>query len=154
MDKFDFEILRGLQRNGRMTWAALSEQVNLSASACQRRVEALQAKGVIERFTVTLNDEALGRSVKAFVAVNVDRQNTEAADHFAAVMQTHPKVVSAHMLSGSVDFMLEVVAENLADFAQFIDEELLRMDAVKDATSSIVLKVIKRHESLPAGSDA
>ena len=143
MDKFDTEILSVLQRNGRITWSQLATEVNLSASAVQRRVEALVERGVIENFTVNLNEAALGHSVKAFVTVNVERQDTKLAEEFRRRVREHPQVQACHMISGSIDFILEIVASDLDSFATFIDSELLSMPAVKDASSAIVLKVVK-----------
>lgn len=143
MDKYDTAILKALQVDGRITWSQLATEVNLSASAVQRRVESLVESGVIEYFTVKLNETALGYSVKAFVAVNVERQNTELAEEFRRRVREHPQVQACHMISGSIDFILEVVATDLDSFARFIDGELLSMPAVKDASSSIVLKVVK-----------
>lgn len=148
MDKYDTGILSAVQRDGRMTWSQLAKQVNLSASAVQRRVESLQERGVIENFTVNLNETALGHAVKAFVTVRIERQDTELAEDFRRKVRAHAQVQACHMLSGSIDFILEVVATDLAAFGRFIDGELLSMPAVKDASSSIVLKVVKARETM------
>jgi DNA-binding Lrp family transcriptional regulator len=148
MDKYDAHILSALQDEGRISWSRLAERINLSASACQRRVEALIDRGIIENFTVNLNEDALGHHVKAFVSVNIDRQNTDLAQDFRRRVCEHPQVQSCHMISGTIDFMLEVVADDLDAFGNFIDGELLSMPAVKDASSSIVLKVVKRKETM------
>jgi DNA-binding Lrp family transcriptional regulator len=132
-----------LQEDGRVSWSRLAKRINLSASACQRRVEALIERGIIENFTVNLNEASLGHHVKAFVEVNVDRQNTGLAQDFRRKVVEHPQVQACHMVSGTIDFMLEVVASDLDAFGRFIDGELLSMPAVKDASSSIVLKVVK-----------
>ncbi len=148
MDRYDARILSALQDDGRITWSELAHRINLSASACQRRVEALVQRGVIENFTVNLNEAALGNQVKAFVAVNIDRQNTELAQDFRRKVREHPQVQACHMISGTIDFMLEVVAKDLDAFGNFIDGELLSMPAVKDASSSIVLKVVKHKQTM------
>ena len=148
MDRFDAGILSTLQSDGRISWSRLAERINLSPSACQRRVEALIERGVIENFTVNLNEDALGHHVKAFVSVNIDRQNTDLAEDFRRRVREHPQVQACHMISGTIDFMLEVVAHDLDAFGNFIDGELLSMPAVKDASSSIVLKVVKRKETM------
>lgn len=148
MDRYDTRILKELQRDGRISWTRLARRVSLSASACQRRVESLVDRGIIENFTVNLNEEALGNHVKAFVAVNIDRQNTDLAQDFRKRVREHPQVQACHMISGTIDFMLEVVATDLDAFGNFIDGELLSMPAVKDASSSIVLKVVKRKETM------
>ena len=148
MDKYDARILSILQQDGRISWSQLAQQISLSASACQRRVEALVDKGVIENFTVNLNEEKLGHPVKAFVEVNIDRQSTDLAEDFRLRVKEHPQVQACHMISGTIDFMLEVVARDLDDFGDFIDGELLRMPAVKDASSSIVLKLVKPKQTM------
>jgi DNA-binding Lrp family transcriptional regulator len=148
MDRFDTAILTTLQDEGRITWSQLAKRVSLSASAVQRRVESLQDRGVIENFTVNLNESALGHSVKAFVTVNIERQNTQLAEEFRRRVLEHPQVQACHMISGSIDFILEIVASDLDAFGQFIDGELLRMPAVKDASSSIVLKIVKAKRTM------
>ena len=144
LDSYDAHIIEELKRDGRLSWAALAKRINLSASACQRRVESLLERGVIENFTINLNDSARGYQVRAFVSVNVDRQRNDLAQDFREAVVAHPNVQSCHMISGGIDFMLEVVAEDLAALGAFIDGELLMMPAVKDASSSIVLSVVKR----------
>lgn len=148
MDRFNTAILTTLQDDGRITWSQLAKRVSLSASAVQRRVESLQDRGVIENFTVNLNESALGHSVKAFVTVNIERQNTQLAEEFRRRVLEHPQVQACHMISGSIDFILEIVASDLDAFGQFIDGELLRMPAVKDASSSIVLKIVKAKRTM------
>ena len=143
MDKFDAAIIDALQANSRQSWVRLGEQVNLSSSACQRRVETMQRDGVIERFTVTLNEKALGHKVKAFVAVTVDRQNPRLAESFRRWAVVHQQVKACHMISGTSDYMLEVVAADLEALGHFLESELLGLASVKDATSSIVLGRVK-----------
>jgi len=151
MDRYDTRILLALQEDGRMSWSRLARRINLSASACQRRVEALIERGVIENFTVNLNEKTLGHRVKAFVEVNVDRQSTDLAKDFRRKVLEHPQVQACHMVSGTIDFMLEVVASDLDGFGRFIDGELLSMPAVKDASSSIVLNVVKPKRTMISG---
>lgn len=150
MDRYDTLILKTLQEDGRISWSRLAQRINLSASACQRRVEALIDRGVIEHFSVRLNEKALGHRVKAFVEVNVDRQSTDLAQDFRRKVLEHPQVQACHMVSGTIDFMLEVVASDLDAFGRFIDGELLSMPAVKDASSSIVLSVVKPKRTMIA----
>ena len=148
MDSFDREILRRLARDARISWTKLAEAVHLSASAVQRRVEQLVASGVIDAFTLRLNDREIGNTVKAFVTVNVERQDTAGAEALRQQLVDHDQVQSAHMVSGAIDFMLEVVAKDLEALARFLDDELLRMPGVRDATSSIVLRVVKPHQAV------
>ena len=148
MDKIDARILSELQTNGRLRWSRLSERVHLSASACQRRVEALLASGVIRNFTLNLSEAALGHHVTAFVAVSVDRQNTASAEQFRRWVRSQPRVQACHMLTGSIDFMLQVVASDLESLGRFLEAELLNLPAVKDASTSIVLNEVKAKQTM------
>ncbi len=92
MDRYDTAILSTLQADGRITWSQLATRVNLSASAVQRRVESLLERGIIENFTVNLDEAALGHAVKAFVTVHVERQDTELAEDFRRRVRDLSKV--------------------------------------------------------------
>ena len=148
MDKIDARILSELQADGRIAWSRLAKRIFLSASACQRRVESLAAQGVIRNFTVNLNEAALGHHVTAFVSVSVDRQNTASAEQFRRWVQSQPRVQACHMLTGAVDFLLQVVAADLESLGSFLEAELLNLPAVKDASTSIVLNEVKAKQTM------
>jgi Lrp/AsnC family leucine-responsive transcriptional regulator len=143
LDRYDREILAALQKDGRITWLKLAEAANLSATAVQRRVQALQEKGIVKRFTVALDLTRLGHAVHAFVSVNVDRQKVELAEAFRRTIRSYPEVQACYMVTGNVDFLLEVVAEDLHSYGRFIEERLLSLPGVKDASSTIVLDTVK-----------
>ena len=143
LDKIDEKILRELERDGRISWVELGERVNLSAPACQRRVQAMQAAGVIERFTVRTDAEALGFDVEAFVSVYVDRQDVELTKNFRRAIARYPEVLDCHMMTGQVDYLLRVVATDLKAYGRFVEEKILGLAGVKDASSSIVLDRVK-----------
>ena len=151
LDKFDIAILRALTDNARMSWVELADRVNLSATACQRRTQLLRERGVIQRFTLDVDLETLGYDVEAFVAVSIERQNMAYAVAFRDAMRELPEIRSCYMLSGSVDFMLRVVSPSLREFGRFIQERILSLPGVKDATSSLVLEEIAMKSAVPAG---
>ena len=133
-----------------MPWVELAERANLSPSACQRRARSLQERGIIARFTAEIDLQAMGYDVEAFVAVSIERQNMKYAAEFRRAVKSLPEVQACYMLSGSVDFMLRVVAPNLRAFGAFIQREILNLPGVKDATSSIVLERIDTDRSIIA----
>jgi Lrp/AsnC family leucine-responsive transcriptional regulator len=143
LDQRDHKILRALQADGRVSWVALAERVNLSATACQRRVQAMLDKGVIDGFAARIDPEALGYEVEAYVSVYVDRQDVELAQEFRDSIRNYPEVRTCRMMTGQVDYLLRVVANDLKSFGRFMEEKILRMPGVKDASSSIVLDRIK-----------
>lgn len=146
MDAFDKSILHHLARDGRLSWTELAEHVNLSASAVQRRVQTLQAKGMIKHFTVALDAKQLGHEVRAFVEVKVERSNVELAKSFRESIRQLPQVQSCHKLSGTVDFILDVVATDLETYGQFLEQDILSIPGVLDARSSIILEEVKGFE--------
>ncbi|MEM9171725.1 MAG: Lrp/AsnC family transcriptional regulator [Pseudomonadota bacterium] len=154
LDKFDIDILNVLQTNSRLSWVDLAQRVNLSASACQRRTQALQNEGIIERFTLNVDVESIGFDVEAFVSVSIERQDQEFAMMFRERMLRLPEVQSCYMLSGSIDFMLRIISRSLREYGQFIQQEILNLPGVKDATSSIVLECIKRDHAVPPTPDS
>ena len=135
----DLKILRVLQRDGRIPWVDLAERVALSPSACQRRVQALMQRGIVSGIGANIDPHALGFEVQAFVSVRVDRQDVSRAQKFRTLIAKCPEVLACHMLSGEVDYLLQIVARDLPSFGRFIEEQILSMPGVKDASSSIVL---------------
>ncbi len=143
IDKIDYQILRQLQADGRLSWVELAQRINLSPAATQRRVQALRDAGVITGFTARIDTAQLGYEIEAYVAVSVERQNIDKAQRFREVIRDYPEVRTCHMMSGEVDYMLRVVATDLKAFGRFIEERILRVPGVKDASSSIVLDPVK-----------
>jgi Lrp/AsnC family transcriptional regulator, leucine-responsive regulatory protein len=143
LDDINRKILHELQTDGRIPWVELAERVNLSATACQRRVQSLVDNGVIEGISARVNPEALGYEVEAFVSVHVDRQDVKLAQQFRKAIRQFPEVQACHMMTGQVDYLLRVVAKDLKSYGRFVEEKILGMPGVKDASSSIVLDRIK-----------
>lgn len=143
MDRYDREILGQLQADGRTRVAALAERIALSPSATLRRIQALEAEGVITGYRALLDARKLGYGVRAFVDVNVDRADPETVEQLVQRIVAMPEVLSCYMVSGQVDFVLEVVATDLGTYADFIDHALLGLRGVKDASSRLVLRTIK-----------
>jgi Lrp/AsnC family leucine-responsive transcriptional regulator len=149
MDRYDRKILALLQQQGRVSWSELAEQINLSASAAQRRVASLVEDGVVSGFKAVLDPKRLGYTVHAQVEVNVERSNKQLAEKFRQHVIATPEVLSCYMVSGSVDYILEVVATDIDAYARFIEKEILEIDGVKDASSTIFLRTIKQPSGLP-----
>jgi len=114
--------------------------VNLSASAAQRRAEALVRAGVIKKFSIELDAEKLGQTITAIISVNVERQKTGVAEKFRSKVMSYPEVENFVKLSGSVDYQFVVRAADIKALSHFIDNKLLVLEGVIDANSAIVLE--------------
>jgi Lrp/AsnC family leucine-responsive transcriptional regulator len=143
LDRYDWALLNALRADGRISWIKLAEMVNLSPSATQRRAQALQEAGVIRHYSLVPDYPALGYIVQAFVRVKIDRHSADAAKEFRNAILRYSEVESCHKISGNSDFLLHVVASDLPQFAQFLENKILYLPGVNDATSSIVLESIK-----------
>jgi len=139
LNESDARLIDALKANGRMSWVKLAKIVNLSPSACQRRVEALQASGIIRRFTVDLDDVKMGRPIRAFIQVKVERQNVDTASGFRETLISYPEVQGFYKLSGNIDYLVNVSFPDIQALSDFIDNRLLALDGVVDASSAIVL---------------
>lgn len=149
MDDMDCAILRCLQRQGRMTHAELSERVNLSPSACHRRVQRLEAEGVIRDYVALLDPRAVGRMTTVFVEIRLSSQSEEVLDAFERAVARVPDVLECHLMAGTADYLLKVVARDSEDFAQIHRRHLARLPNVAQMQSSFALKTVCKTTALP-----
>ncbi|GAA5074408.1 Lrp/AsnC family transcriptional regulator [Roseibacterium beibuensis] len=149
LDDMDRAILRVLQRDGRMTHAELSDKVHLSPSACHRRVQRLEAAGVIRDYVALLNPRAVGRVTTVFVEISLQGQSDEILDAFEKAVARVPDVLECHLMAGTADYMLKVVARDSEDFARIHRQSLARLPGVAQMQSSFALKTVFKTTALP-----
>jgi Lrp/AsnC family transcriptional regulator, leucine-responsive regulatory protein len=149
MDEFDRKILNALQTNAGLSNVELAERIGLSPAPCLRRVKALEQAGVIEGYGARLNRRALGLGVVAFVEVHLEKHTDGVTDKFLAAVKKVPEVVRCYLVTGTLDFLMEVVAKDLDTYADFAVNRLLKLPGVKDVRSTFVLKEVKESSSLP-----
>jgi len=149
LDAIDRRILSALQRKGRMSNAELSDQVNLSASACHRRVSRLEEEGYIRDYVALLNARKMGVSTTVFVEITLQGQADEVLDAFEKAVTRIPDVLECHLMAGSADYLLKVVAENTEDFARIHRQYLARLPGVRQMQSSFALRTVLNTTALP-----
>ena len=149
LDRIDLRILAALQANGRTTNAELAAEVNLSPSACLRRVQKLEADGVIAGYGARLEPRALGLGLQAFVRVQLSRHESTAIDSFIERVAGWDEVVSCYALTGDMDYLLRVQVEDMAHFSHFVQDVLLHHPSVVDVKSSFSLETFKETTALP-----
>ena len=149
LDETDRRILRVLQRKGRMSNADLSEEVNLSASACHRRVQRLEAEGYIRDYVALLNARKMGLPTTVFVEITLSAQADEVLEAFETAVQRVPAVLECHLMAGTADYILKVVAEDTEDFARIHRQYLTRLPGVAQMQSSFALKTVFKTTALP-----
>ncbi len=149
LDRTDLRILTLLQRNGRATNAEIAESVNLSASACLRRIQKLEADGVISGYAALVDPQAVGLGLQAFVRVQLEKHGSEAVQHFVDSVQSWSEVIACHALTGEMDYLLHIVVSDLEHFSRFLLDRLLNGSGVADVNSSFVLRTVKQTRALP-----
>ena len=153
LDARDLKMLRILQCDGRVTNADLAERVNLSPSACHRRLRQLEASGVIGAYVALLNPRAVGRAAIVFVEITLNSQADEVLEAFEAAVGEIPAVLECHLMAGSADYMLKVSARDTDDFALIHRRHLARLPGVAQMHSSFSLRTVSNTTALPLGGD-
>ena len=149
LDTTDKKILAALQRDGRMSNAELSEQVNLSPSACHRRVQRLEADGFIRNYVALLDARKMNVPTTVFVEITLQGQAEEVLDAFEKAVARIPDVLECHLMAGTADYILKVVAENTEDFARIHRQYLSRLPGVAQMQSSFALRTVFKTTALP-----
>ena len=149
LDATDRRILTVLQRTGRMSNADLSDAVNLSASACHRRVQRLEDEGFIRDYVALLNPKKLGLPATVFVEITLSAQADDVLDAFETAVARVPAVLECHLMAGSADYILKIVAEGTEDYARIHRQYLARLPGVAQMQSSFALKTVFKTTALP-----
>lgn len=149
VDRFDLELLANLQKDGKATNSALGEKIHLSTSQVSRRIQRLEESGVISHFAAILDPDILGLGVIAFTSVTLERHSDARGEAFERAIADMPEVLECLSVTGEADYVLRVLAPDLASFSAFIMKRLLRLPGVSNVKSNIALKKIKQTHVLP-----
>lgn len=142
IDALDKAILAALVADGRQSQVQLAERIPLSATAIARRIRALEQSGVIEGYGARASRQALGLHMTACVQISLKSQNEELLAAFEKAAVAAPNVVSCQLMSGDDDYLLTVLARDLADFERIHKEQLSRLPGVARLKSSFVLREV------------
>ncbi len=149
LDNFDRSILTALQKDGRISNVDLAELVNLSESACLRRVRRLEDNGFIERYAALLDQRQAGLSGTVFVHIALHREEQSELAAFEAAVQNLPEVMECYLMTGEFDYLLRVVVSDMADFERVHNESLTRLPGVARVNSSVAIRTVRKTTELP-----
>lgn len=149
IDHIDRHILGVLQKSGRLSNADLAETVNLSASACHRRVQRLEKEGYIRGYVALLNARKMGRPTTVFVEITLSGQADEVLDAFEKAVALVPDVLECHLMAGTADYLLKVVAGDTEDFARIHRRYLATLPGVAQMQSSFALRTVRSTTAMP-----
>ena len=143
LDPFNAAILQNLQDDGRMSNIELAKRVGLSPSACLRRVQDLEQRGIIKGYRAIIDRKTLGVDVVIFVMVGLSGHLRKDALAFEAAMDKAPEVQECHNITGSVEYLLRIEVADLSAYKAFHADRLGTLSMVSTITSHIVLGASK-----------
>lgn len=149
MDSTDKIILEKLQASARMTNVELAKAVGLSPPAVLERVKKLEDSGVIRQYVALLDEAGVGKGTQAFVAVSLELHDPKSVHNFTRAVKKHPAILECYHLSGEEDYLLRVLARDIAEYESFLLDTLLRMPGLRKVRTQFVLSTIKKDTAIP-----
>ena len=149
MDRYDKQILEVLQQDGRISNKQLAERVNLSESACLRRVRALEDSGTIQRYVAMLSQDRVGVPGDVLVHIGLHREEQSELAAFEEAVRQIPEVMECYLMTGEFDYLLRVVVADMADFERIHKDELTRLPGVARVNSSVAIRKVLKRTALP-----
>lgn len=139
IDPISAQILRELRRNGRISNLELADRVGLSPSACLRRVQDLERRGVIRGYAAQLDPTQTGRAYVVYVAVGLSEHSKAAQEGFEVAMQGFDEVTECHNIAGAFEYLLRVETADLVAYKVFHTDRLGTVPHVRSITSYMVM---------------
>ncbi len=149
LDNIDRNILKILQKDGRITNSQLSKDIGLSPAPTLERVKKLEQIGYIKSYHAVLDKEKLGLGVTTFVMVSLKQHNKDTIDKFIESINTLEEVIECHHTTGTGDFMLKVVSEDISRYQKLMLEEISNIEVIADMQSMVILSTFKDSKAVP-----
>ncbi len=148
-DDIDRKLLRALQDDASISHAALAELVGASPASCWRRIKALEQAGVLKSQVRLVDPALVGRGVSVMLHVRMKSQaQTERAD-FETFLKARPEILECYSMSGEWDYLMRIVAEDVADYERFLMRQLLNHPNVATSASHFALSQVKYTTAIP-----
>jgi len=148
MDAIDRKILAVLQDNAALSVADIGQRVGLSSTPCWKRIQRLEADGVIVKRVALVDQERIGLGISVFVSIETGDHSQDWLDRFAKTVTVMPEVMEFYRMAGDVDYMLRVVVPDIAGYDTFY-KRLIAAVPLKNVTSRFAMEKIKSTTALP-----
>jgi Lrp/AsnC family transcriptional regulator len=148
-DATDLKLLAMLQEDAGRSTAELAEAMNISQSACWRRIQHFKDAGIIRRQVALLDRERIGLSAQIFAEVKISAHGRANLAEFSDAIRAFPEVLECYVVLGRVDFLLRIVAADIQAYERFFFEKLSRLPGVLEINSIVALSDIKSTTVLP-----
>ena len=148
MDAIDRKILAVVQEDASLSVAEIGSRVGLSSTPCWKRIQRLEADGVIKRRVALIDPDKIGLGITVFVSIETGDHSQEWLERFAEVVGAMPEVMEFYRMAGDVDYMLRVVVPDIAGYDTFY-KKLIATVPLKNVTSRFAMEQIKSTTALP-----
>lgn len=142
-DEMDFEILKLLQENARITVKEISEKIHLSTTPVYERIKRMEQQGIIKQYATIVDAGKVKKSLMVICYVSLKQHNKNAGEKFIKSIQEMNEVIECYNISGEFDFMLKVVAENMDSYYHFHVNKLSQIENMGHVQSVFVMGVLK-----------
>ena len=149
IDTIDKKILEILQRNAKITNAKLSKEIGLSPAPTLERVRKLEAKGIISGYNAKLDMSKIGLGVSTFVMVTLKGHNKKNLVSFLDKIKDVNNVIECHHITGSADFILKVVSQNIESYQELMLETVSEIEVTDSLQSMVILSTFKDSKVMP-----
>lgn len=149
LSKIDRHILRLLQKNGRISYTDLAREVGLSVTPCIERVKRLEKNGVIDGFTARLNPQQLNAGLVVFVQIRLNHTSQENFEEFRQAVMSLENIQSCFLVSGNYDYLLKARVADMAAYRELLGSTILKLPAVQESTSYVVMEELKDSLHIP-----
>jgi Lrp/AsnC family transcriptional regulator len=148
MDAIDRKILAVLQENAALSVADIGQRVGLSSTPCWKRIQRLEADGIIVKRVALVDQDRIGLGISVFVSIETGDHSQDWLDRFAKTVTAMPEVMEFYRMAGDVDYMLRVVVPDIAGYDAFY-KRLIAAVPLKNVTSRFAMEKIKSTTALP-----
>ncbi len=148
LDALDRKLLAILQEDATVPITGIGERIGLSATPCWKRIKRLEQAGIINRRVAILDRELLGFGVTVMVAIRTIQHSEEWLQRFAEGVSQIPEVLEFYRMSGEIDYLLKVVARDIADYDR-IYRKIIKVADIHDVSSSFAMQEIKFTTAIP-----
>lgn len=149
LDAIDYQILKLIQQDGRITNIELSNRIGLSPAPTLERVKKLERAKIIESYHARLNKARLKLGVSVFIQVTLSRQVDNVISKFKERIAGVPEIMECYQVTGNSDYLLKVIVQDIPAFEKLIADKLSKMDEIGQMHTMLIISEVKKSELLP-----
>lgn len=147
LDQTDKKILRLMQQDASLSVGAVAEHVNLSKSACWRRIQRFEEEGLIRQKITVLDPKKLGFNLIVFISIRTNQHNNTWAENFKQTVDLIPEIIEVYRMGGDVDYLIKAIVADISGYDQLY-QQLIQADLF-EVTAGFVMENVKTTNQLP-----